>query len=310
MQAGDLGRLIVLAALWGGSFLFIRVAAPVLGPIVLVELRVLIAGLALLLYAACTRRALDLRTRWWQYLIIGALNSALPFVLISTAELRLPASFAAILNATSPLFGAIIAAVWLKDTLTLGKIGGLILGIAGVGVLVGWSPISLSTGILLSIGASLLGAASYGVASVYTKARVRNAPPLGMAVGSQIGASLLLLPFVPAMPPSDIPSATLALCVLLLALVSTALAYLLYFRLIVDIGPARALTVTFITPIFGVAWGALFLGEQIAVSTLLGCAIILAGTTLVLGLRIRSIAAVATPRNTPESPPPSRGAGY
>src|SRR6266511_4101545 len=243
MQAGDLGRLIVLAALWGGSFLFIRVAAPVLGPIVLVELRVLIAGLALLIYVATTRRAIELRARWRQYLIIGALNSALPFVLISTAELRLIASFAAILNATSPLFGAIIAAVWLKDTLTARKIGGLILGIAGVATLVGWSPISLSAGVLL------------------------------------------------------------------LALGSTALAYLLYFRLIIDIGPARALTVTFITPIFGVAWGALFLGEQIAIGTVVGCVIILAGTALVLGLRIRPIAATDTPRNTPESPPPNPGAG-
>src|SRR6266540_471365 len=280
MQAGDLGRLIVLAALWGGSFLFIRVAAPVLGPIVLVELRVLIAGLALLIYVATTRRAIELRARWRQYLIIGALNSALPFVLISTAELRLIASFAAILNATSPLFGAIIAAVWLKDTLTARKIGGLILGIAGVATLVGWSPISLSAGVLLSIGASLLGAASYGVASVYTKAHVTGTPSAGVV-----------------------------LCVLLLALGLTALAYLLYFRLIIDIGPARALTVTFITPIFGVAWGALFLGEQIAIGTVVGCVIILAGTALVLGLRIRPIAATDTPRNTPESPPPNPGAG-
>ncbi len=309
MQAGDLGRLIVLAALWGGSFLFIRVAAPVLGPIVLVELRVLIAGLALLIYVATTRRAIELRARWRQYLIIGALNSALPFVLISTAELRLTASFAAILNATSPLFGAIIAAVWLKDTLTARKIGGLILGIAGVATLVGWSPISLSAGVLLSNGASLLGAASYGVASVYTKAHVTGAPPLGMAVGSQLGASLMLLPLVPVAPPTGTPSAGVVLCVLLLALGSTALAYLLYFRLIIDIGPARALTVTFITPIFGVAWGALFLGEQIAIGTVVGCVIILAGTALVLGLRIRPIAATDTPRNTPESPPPNPGAG-
>ena len=309
MQAGDLGRLIVLAGLWGGSFLFIRVAAPVLGPVVLVESRVLIAGLALLLYAAFTRRVLDLRTRWRQYLIIGVLNTAIPFVLISTAELHLAASFTAILIATSPLFGAIIAAIWLKDTLTARKIGGLIRGIAGVAVLVGWSPTVLSADAMLSISASLLGAASYGVASVYTKARVTGAPPVGLAVGSQLGASLILLPLIPAAPPTSIPSAGVALCVLLLALASTALAYLLYFRLIVDIGPARALTVTFITPIFAVAWGALFLHEQIAVSAILGCAIILAGTALVLGMRIRPIAATVTPRHTPESPPPNPGAG-
>ena len=116
MRAPDLARLLLLAALWGGSFIFIRIAAPVLGPIVLVTIRVLLAGAALLVYALVTRSELELRARWRQYLTIGALNSAIPFVLISTAELQLPASLAAILNATSPLFGAVIAAIWIKDS--------------------------------------------------------------------------------------------------------------------------------------------------------------------------------------------------
>lgn len=284
MKPVDLARLLVLAALWGGSFLFIRVAAPVLGPIVLVELRVLLAGLALLLYARLTRHQTDLRARWRQYLIIGALNSAIPFVLISTAELHLTASFAAILNATSPLFGAVAAAIWLRDQLSWPKVAGLGLGVAGVAVLVGWSPLELTSTVVLSIGASLLGAASYGLASVYTKAHVTGAPSLGMAVGSQLGASLLVLPLVPAAPPTSLPSSAVLLCVVLLAVASTALAYVLYFRLIVEIGPASALTVTFITPIFGSAWGAIFLSERVGAGAIAGCAIILAGTVLVLGL--------------------------
>ena len=286
MKAPDLARLLLLAALWGGSFIFIRIAAPVLGPIVLVTIRVLLAGAALLVYALVTRSELELRARWRQYLTIGALNSAIPFVLISTAELQLPASLAAILNATSPLFGAVIAAIWIKDPLTRKKIVGLALGLMGVSVLVGWSPTKLTPVVLLAVGASLLGAAFYGLASVYTKAKVVGAQPIGMATGSQLAAGLLLLPFVPFSIPHGQPSITVVLCVLALALFCTALAYLLYFRLIVDVGPAKALTVTFLVPIFGTLWGALFLGEQVTLSTLLGCGVVLAGTALVTGVRL------------------------
>jgi drug/metabolite transporter (DMT)-like permease len=287
MRAEDLGRLLLLSALWGGSFLFMRIAAPVLGPIVVAESRVLIAGLALFLYACAAKRPMELRSRWRQYLIIGAVNSAIPFALIAAAQLRLTASLAAILNATSPLFGAVIAAAWINDPLTMRKIAGLILGIVGVTILVGWHPMEVSFEVALSIGASLLAAVFYGIASVYTKAKVAGAPSLGMAVGSQLGASLLLLPLIPIVPPFSAPSGGVLLCVLLLALGSTGLAYLLYFRLIVDVGPAKALTVTFLIPIFGVTWGALFLGEQITFSGLIGCAIILVGTSFVLCVRPR-----------------------
>lgn len=288
MKAADLARLVFLAALWGGSFIFIRIAAPVLGPIVLVTLRVLLAGSALLVYALVTRSELELRTRWHQYLILGAINSAVPFVLISTAELHLPASLAAILNATSPLFGAVIAAIWIKDSLTRRKIAGLALGLIGVGVLVGWSPTEFTPVVAIAAGASLLGAAFYGLASVYTKAKVVGARPIGMATGSQFAAGLLLLPFVPLSAPHGRPTVTVVLCVLALALLCTALAYLLYFRLIVDVGPAKALTVTFLVPIFGTLWGALFLGEHITLSTVLGCGVVLAGTALVTGVRLRT----------------------
>ena len=287
MRAEDLGRLLLLSALWGGAFLFTRISVPVLGPVVVAESRVLIAALALLLFAWASKRPMELRSRWRQYLIIGAVNSAIPFALTAAAQLRLTASLAAILNATSPLFGTGIAAVWIKDPLTRRKSGGLVLGIAGVAILVGWSPMDLSLETALSVAASLLAAGFYGIASVYTKAKVAGAPSLGMAVGSQLGASFLLLPLIPIVPPFSLPSGNTVFCVLLLALGSTGLAYLLYFRLIVDVGPAKALTVTFLIPIFGVAWGALFLGEQITFSGVIGCAIILVGTSFVLGVRPR-----------------------
>lgn len=288
MSAADLRRLLLLAALWGGSFIFMRVAAPVFGPIVTAESRVLIAGLALLAYAALRRSPLDLRGRWRQYLIIGALNSAIPFALIAAAQLRLTASLAAILNATSPIFGALIAAAWLGDPLTGRKLLGMMIAFGGVVVLVGWSPLPLTITTILAISASLCAALFYGIASVYTRAKVRGAPPLGMAVGSQIFASLLLAPLLPLVPPRSAPSAIVIVCVLALALFSTALAYILYFRLIVDVGPAKALTVTFLTPMFGVLWGALLLREEITISKVIGCGVILLGTALVTGVLPRS----------------------
>ena len=294
MKASDLAALLLLAALWGGSFLFMRVAVPVLGPVVLIEARVGVAGLALVAFALVTACLPDLRARWRQYAVIGVLNSALPFTLIAAAELHLSASLAAVLNATAPLFGALIAAAWIKERLTARKLAGLALGLAGVLVLVGWSPLPRTWEVVLSIGASLLGALCYGLASVYTRVRVRGAQPLGLAIGSQLSASVALLPLVPFALPSAQPSTTVLLCVAALALLSTALAYLLYFRLIVNVGPTKALTVTFLTPVFGVSWGALFLGDHISSSTLLGCAIILAGTALVTGLRLRP--APAQPR--------------
>jgi len=241
-----------------------------------------------LLYAIASRTQLELWSRWPQYLLIG-INSAIPFVLISTAEIHLSASIAAILNATSPLFGAVISALWLKEPLTCRKIVGITIAIIGVIVLVGWSPLPLNSVTFVSIGASLLASALYGLAGTYTRAKVIGAPPLGMAVGSQLGASLLLAPALPFLPPTAAPSATILLCVLTLALFSTALAYILYFRLIVEVGATRALTVTFLAPIFGVTWGALFLGESITISKVVGCGIILLGTAFVTGINLRSL---------------------
>ncbi len=286
MQLKALRNLLLLSALWGGSFLFIRVAAPVLGPIALVDLRVLIAGLALLVYTIMTRSKLDLKTRWRHYLIIGIINDAIPFICISTAELHLTAGLAAILNATSPLFGAVIAALWIKEPLTLKKIIGLLLGIIGVAIVVGWSPLPFSLSLLLSIGASLLAASFYGIGSVYTRVYAKGFGPVSLATCSQLGAGLILIPFTALAPATQTPSWSVLLAVIALALFCTSLGYLLYFWLIENIGPTKALTVTFLVPIFGLLWGYLFLKEPIAVSAFLGFGVILLGTSLVAGLKL------------------------
>jgi drug/metabolite transporter (DMT)-like permease len=280
----DLRRLFTLAAVWGGSFIFFRVIVPVLGPIVTVELRVLIAGIALLVFAWITRAKLEWRERWRWYAVVGVFNSAIPFALIAFAEVRLTASMASILNASTPLFAAILAAVFFRDPLTSRKLLGLALGFGGVIVLVGWSQLEPGWMTWLSIIAMLTASFFYGLASNLARARLKGAPALGPAVGSQVASSLVLLPFVPWNPPLAAPDLTVVLCVLGLALGCTAFAYILYFRLILDLGATKASTVTFIVPIFGVLWGALFLREPVGFEKIVACAIILVGAGLVTGV--------------------------
>jgi drug/metabolite transporter (DMT)-like permease len=287
MNAKQIGALLLLSALWGGSFLFIRIAAPVLGPVLLIELRVLIAGVALLLYMLVTRSSLDLRGRWKHYLVIGIINSAIPFTLIATSELYLTAGLAATLNATTPLFGAVVAALWINEALTKQKVIGLILGLFGVSILVGWSQFPFSATLAVSIAASLAAAACYGIGSVYTKVYMHGASLKALATWSQLGAALVLLPLIFVAPSKHAPTPIVLFSVIALALLCTAVAYVFYFWLIEHAGPTRALTVTFLAPIFGVLWGTVLLSEPLRLSTFIGFGIMLIGTGFVTGVRLR-----------------------
>jgi drug/metabolite transporter (DMT)-like permease len=278
MPASDLARLLLLAGLWGGSFAFMRVAVPVLGPIWLAFVRVALAFLALFALALVRRAVPPFSAHWRDYVVIGVANSALPFALFCFAEQYVGAAIAAILNATSPFFAAAVAALWLKEGLTLRKLGGMALGLAGVVLLVGWSTQPMA-GMMLPATLACLGAAlCYGVASVYVKRRMASVPSFAVALYSQLAAAAVLAPALPFVPWPGQPTPLVVGNVLALALASTALAYLLYFRLIATIGPARALTVTFLIPVFGVLWGFVFLGEPVTANTVSGCALILVGT--------------------------------
>lgn len=284
MKLYDLGRLLLLGAIWGASFLFIRIASPVFGPPTLVVLRVLVAGIVLILFAALTKQALHYRAHWRQFLILGALNAAIPFTLIATAQLNLTASMAAILNATTPLFGAFIAAFWLGDALTGRKLIGLALGLFGVSLVVGWNPIPLTITGMLSIGASLLAAFFYGLGGVYSRVSFKNVPPLMLAVGQQMAAGMLLVPLAVAKPPTQTPTTEAMIAVLALAVISTSFAYLIYFKLMATVGATNTLSVTFIVPFFGILWGAIFLGETLYIGQIVGFSVILFSLTLVTGL--------------------------
>jgi drug/metabolite transporter (DMT)-like permease len=282
MTPRDTLLLAGLAAVWGASFIFLRLAAPSFGALALAETRVLLAGVALLAYGVAMGRGIPRLADWRTHLVIGAFNSGIPFALFSFAALHIGASYMAVLNATSPLFGALFGAVLGRERIGAGKIVGLLLGVAGVALLVGLGPVAVSGWTLAAAAASLGASACYAFAGHYAKAHGAVMTPLALALGSQMGAAAVLaLPTLFALPSTMPPPSALASAVAL-ALVCTAAAYLAYFRLLVRIGPVRALTVTFLIPVFGLLWGALFLGEPITLSMIAGCATVLLATRLVL----------------------------
>lgn len=284
MKPKELGALVLLGALWGSSYIFIRIAVPELGPFTLMGLRVGIAAVALSLYALAAARVPRLRYRWKQLVVLGTFNAAIPFSLIATAELNLTASLAAILNSTTALSAAVVAAVWIGEPLTPKKIVGLFTGIAGVAVLVGWTPIPLTGIVLLSAGAVLVASFSYAIGGVYAKRTFEGIPPLSMAIGQQLGAATTLIPLGVISLPHRMPSSAAIFSMLAIALFCTAAAYLLYFYLIENAGPTKTLTVTFLIPAFGLIFGFLFLGEPIGPGTFVGLGIILFSVALVTGV--------------------------
>ncbi len=293
MRPADVARLVALAAIWGASFIFIRVLAPVLGPVITAALRVLIAGGALVAWSRLTGFDAQLARHWRAYAIIGIVNSSLPFVLYAFAALYLPASYSVIFNSVAPLFAAFLAALFLADPLTSRKLAGLAAGAAGVALVSGAGPVMTGDGFAAAVAACLAAAFCYAASGVYIKRRAASAPPMGIAAWSQIFAGVALLPLAPFAPVRGTIDFVIVANVLALSLVCSAIAYRLYFRLVADIGPTRALTVTFLMPLFGMLWGALFLDEAITGPMLAGCALIVGGVALV----VRASARVAAYRD-------------
>lgn len=283
MSLADLSRLLALGALWGASFLFMRIAVPAFGPVWLIALRVGIAAAFLGALALLFRQDLPLRRHGGHFLILGLSNSALPFLLFAYAAQTLPASTLSVLNASSPLFGAIIAWLWLGQRPSASTVAGLVLGLAGVAAMLG-TGFSASSQELLAMAAATAAPVCYALASVYTRQRGELATPFANAAGSMIGATMLLVPALPFAVPAAPPSPAALGAALGLGLLCTGVAYVLYFRLVAAVGAIPALSVTYLIPAFGILWGVLFLDERMTASTWLGLAGILAGTALVTGL--------------------------
>ena len=282
MRRSDVARLIALSAIWGASFIFIRVLAPALGPVLTVTTRVLIAGAVLIAYCRVIGLDAELSRYWRQYVVIGIANSTVPFMLYAFAALYLPASYSVILNAMTPLFTALLAVPLLGERLTAAKVAGLFAGVAGVALVSGAGPVVPDLWFAVAVAACLGATLCYAGSSIYMKKHAAGARPLAIAGWSQIFAGLALVPFVPfASPPGAITPIIVA-NVLALAVVCSSAAYALYYRLIADIGPTRALTMAFLMPVFGMLWGALFLGETITLPMIAGCALVIGGATTVL----------------------------
>ena len=280
MRRGDAARLLLLAAIWGASFLFIRITSPVIGPVLTADLRMLIAGIALAAYFRLIGSDAAWRRWWRQYVIVGILTSALPFLLYAYAALSLSAGLMAVINASSPMWGALFSAWLLGERLTPRGVAGLLIGIVGVALVT--RPEAGAAFAALPVLAATGAAVCYGLAGAYMRRWAQGVPSRSMALGTQIAGGVLLAPLIAVVPPFAPPSALVVACVLALGLVCGAVAYLLYFRLVTDIGAAGALTVTYLIPIFGVAWGALFLGESLSLPVLAGAALVLLGTFFVL----------------------------
>nr|WP_272495877.1 EamA family transporter [Bacillus pinisoli] len=279
--------MVGLAGLWGASFLFIRIASPAIGPFPTIQGRVTIASAALLIFILMFAKSTRWGMHWKQYMIIGALNAAIPFILIATASLHLHASILAIINSMTPLFTAVIAWKWMKEKLSVKKCFGILVGIVGVIILVGWSPLLITSEVIIAIIFSILSTVSYGFAGVYAKKAFNGVPPLSIAFGQQMGATLLLIPFTLLnLPPSSSALTTkVAFSVICLALLCTAIGYLLYFYLIANVGPTKTLSVTFLVPLFGMIWGIVFLNEQITLGMIAGLTVILSSVFLISDIR-------------------------
>ncbi len=281
-------EFVALAAIWGASFLFMRLGAAEFGALPTAGVRVTIAALFLLPLLLLRGQIRPLRQHWKKIFLVGLLNSGIPFACISYALLSISTGLSSLLNATVPLFGALVAWVWLKDRPHGLKIVGLLIGFVGV-VMLAWGKASfkpdasgLSSG--WAVLASLVACLFYGISASYTKRYLGGVPSLVIATGSQIGATLgLALPTLLLWPAKN-PSNTAWLALLAVGVLCTGVAYVLYFRLIEKVGAAGSLTVTFLIPVFAVIYGAIFLGESVTSWMLICGAIILFGTALSMGL--------------------------
>ena len=283
-----LGDFLLLAAIWGASFLFMRTAATELGALPTAALRVGIASLFLLPILHLRGQTALLRQHWKPVLFVGVLNSGIPFALYSFAVMHISTGLSSILNATVPLFGALVAWTWLGDRPGLSRGLGLAVGFGGIVLLaggqVGFKPDASGLSPIWSVLACLCATTCYALAASFTKKHVPPLPSLVIATGSQVGATLALA--LPALwgHPTHLPGLQAWGALLALGVLCSGVAYILYFRLIERAGPARALTVTYLVPVFAVGYGVLLLGESVTLWMLMCGAIVLVGTSLASGL--------------------------
>jgi drug/metabolite transporter (DMT)-like permease len=281
LKARDFAGLVLLGAIWGGAFPLLRVASPAFGAVPLSFVRITIAAAVLVAMAGDLAR---LRPRAGLLFVLGVMNSAVPFTLFAFATLSITAGLAALLNATTPMFGALIAYVWLGERLTLLRVLGILIGFFGVALIV-WGTVGVhAEGAALGIAAGLTASALYGLSANFAKRKLDSLDATSISAGSVLSAALVLAPPAALEWPANMPGAGEWAAAVALGLVCTALAYLIYFRLVRNAGASKAVTVTFLIPVFGIFWGALFLDEPVTPALLVSCVLVLIGTALATGV--------------------------
>lgn len=283
MQSKDAFLLLILSAIWGASFLFMRIASPEFGPIALIFIRMFGAVIVVLPLLAEHQLRRSVLSHAGRLTVLGVLNHVLPFCLLAFATLRLEAGFTSLINATTPLFTAIIGAFWFRSMITRQQMIGLFIAFIGVFILSGDKLTFSSNGSGWAILAGLLATFCYGLSVHYSKTYLSHLRPKDITVGSMMASSTLL--FIPALIfwPESPPSMQGWMSALLLAVVCTAIAFLVFFRVLASIGPNAAVTVTFLIPVFAIAWGVLILDEGITLQLLVGMLVTLSGTAITLG---------------------------
>lgn len=289
MRAIDYIRLLSLAAIWGASFLFMRISSPEIGATNTAFFRVFFGFIGLATIIFFIRKSLEFRGKLGKILILGAINSGIPFLMYSIAATLLPAGYSAILNATTPLTGAMIGFFIFSERLTIKKWLGVTLGIIGITVIATEGDANIVGNIYIGVAACIIATIGYGFAGFLTQKWITQQGGLDstlVAFGSQIGATIFLTPFliwnISTGPNIDWLQGDVWFSLLAVGFVCTSLAYILYFRLIADIGPLRSLTVTFLVPPFAVLWSYLILDETISSGFLLGSLIVLLSVWLIV----------------------------
>ncbi len=279
MKAIEFAELILLGAIWGASFLLMKWAVPEIGVFALVEFRAVAATIMLLPIVYLKKQQGDLYQYWPHLLFVGVLNTAIPFCLFNYALVHIEAGLAAILNGTAPMFGVIVAYLYLKES--IGKLGllGVLFGFFGV-VLISYEQSTGQEASIVPVICILIATLCYGITASYLKKHLGHVKPFAIAAGSQFFCSLILLPLALIYFPSQIPTIKAGVSALILGFISTGLAYILYFDLIAKVGASKAITVGYLVPLFGILWGYAVLNETLSAMQLSGGGFIIIGVML------------------------------
>ncbi len=292
MRPSVLIAMLYCGAAFGGSFLFMRVAAPDIPAPIVAFGRVGIASALLLtvvLVGGSGRRAATLRAiagDWRGFTVLGIFMTAGPFLLFAFAERSITAGLGSIINATTPLWTVIVVSVWLRQRLTARRVAAIVVGFAGVGVIVGLEGLRIAPDAGQGVAAAVLAASLYGVGLTFARRHMSGHEPLELALGQLVAATVLLAPIAALTLGEARPQADSVAAVVGIAVVSTAIAWPLLFHLNRTVGPLATSTVPFLNPIFGVLWGALFLGEAVSPSLLGGGLLVIVSLALILELRL------------------------